>query len=70
MKQWIAATLRVAAWPAFAGAQKAASCQACHGAEGESVMPLYPDLAGQHAPYLLQAYRRIKRVSVAAARRK
>ncbi|MDZ7279411.1 cytochrome c [Pantoea eucrina] len=45
---------------ASAGAEKAARCVACHGAEGKSAVPLYPHLAGQNAPYLrhaLQAYK-------------
>lgn len=70
MKYWMAATLLAAALPAFAdgdvnaGAQKAATCLACHGAEGKSAVPLYPNLAGQHAPYLLhslQAYKKGER---------
>jgi cytochrome c553 len=70
MKHWIAAALCVVALPALAdgdikaGAQKAASCLACHGAEGKSAVPLYPNLAGQHAPYLLhslQAYKKGER---------
>lgn len=70
MKHWIAAAFMAAALPAFAdgdvnaGAQKAASCMACHGAEGKSAVPLYPNLAGQHEPYLLhslQAYKKGER---------
>ncbi len=34
------------------GKEKAASCAACHGAEGVSVNPLWPNLAGQHASYI------------------
>jgi cytochrome c553 len=70
MKLLTAAALFAAALPALAdgdvnaGAQKAASCMACHGAEGKSAVPLYPNLAGQHAPYLLhslQAYKKGER---------
>lgn len=70
MKLLTAAALFAAALPALAdgdvnaGAQKAASCVACHGAEGKSAVPLYPNLAGQHAPYLLhslQAYKKGER---------
>jgi cytochrome c553 len=70
MKYWMAAMVLAAALPAFAdgdvnaGAQKAATCLACHGAEGKSAVPLYPNLAGQHAPYLLhslQAYKKGER---------
>ena len=34
------------------GKEKAASCAAGHGAEGVSVNPLWPNLAGQHASYI------------------
>jgi cytochrome c553 len=37
---------------AKAGAQKAAVCLACHGANGVSVAPTFPRLAGQRADYL------------------
>lgn len=31
------------------------TCQACHGADGNSTDPQYPRLAGQHADYLVHA---------------
>src|SRR5258706_1099485 len=37
---------------AAAGAKKAAVCFACHGANGVSVAPTFPRLAGQRAEYL------------------
>ncbi|MBA3581335.1 MAG: cytochrome c4 [Gammaproteobacteria bacterium] len=37
---------------AQAGQSKAQLCVACHGADGNSVSPLFPKLAGQHAKYL------------------
>ena len=37
---------------AAAGAQKATVCFACHGANGVSVAPTFPRLAGQRADYL------------------
>lgn len=43
-----------------AGKEKAAVCIACHGANGLSVMPTYPNLVGQHPEYMvdaLKAYR-------------
>jgi cytochrome c553 len=44
-----------------AGQAKAATCSACHGADGNSTAnPLWPSLAGQHAAYTerqLEAYR-------------
>ena len=43
-----------------AGKLKAQLCAACHGPEGISVNPLWPNLAGQHEQYLakqIKAYR-------------
>ena len=37
---------------ASAGQGKAAICAACHGADGNSVVPNWPKIAGQHANYL------------------
>lgn len=34
------------------GSEKAAMCAGCHGAQGISPNPDWPNLAGQHAPYL------------------
>ncbi|MBU1621241.1 MAG: cytochrome c [Gammaproteobacteria bacterium] len=45
---------------AAVGKTKAAVCAACHGAEGVSVIPDYPNLAGQKVKYLessIKAYR-------------
>lgn len=44
-----------AAGDAAAGAAKAAICAGCHGIDGNSVIPMYPKLAGQHAAYLESA---------------
>ena len=62
MKNWIAAIALlplVATGPALAatgdaaaGAQKAAVCGACHGMNGNSINPEWPNLAGQHASYM------------------
>ena len=38
---------------ADAGKARALTCTACHGAEGNSASPLWPNIAGQNAPYLL-----------------
>lgn len=49
---------------ADAGKSKAVTCAACHGAEGVSVNPEWPSLAGQHAKYTiiqLQAFKDGKR---------
>ena len=37
-----------------AGKTKAASCAGCHGPDGISANPLWPNLAGQKAPYLVK----------------
>ncbi len=42
---------------ADAGKAKSLTCSACHGADGNSVNPLWPSLAGQHATY---AYEQLK----------
>ena len=51
---------------ASAGKEKSAVCQACHGLDGKSVDPTYPNLAGQHESYLQKAlgdYRSGRRVN-------
>ena len=42
------------------GKQKAATCFACHGADGNSVDPQYPRLAGQYDAYLVQVLHEYK----------
>ena len=44
----------VLAGDAAAGKTKSAVCAACHGIDGNSVNPLWPNLAGQHAAYLVK----------------
>ncbi|GHE88653.1 c-type cytochrome [Thalassotalea profundi] len=60
----IAATVMIAS-PAFAGdvaagKAKAATCVACHGAEGISAIPMYPNLAGQKEAYLVKQLKDFK----------
>lgn len=43
-----------------AGKQKSQTCAACHGPDGNSTNPLYPNLAGQYESYLLQALKDYK----------
>lgn len=38
-----------------AGKAKSATCAACHGADGNGNIPIYPRLAGQHEDYLHKA---------------
>lgn len=45
---------------AEAGKAKAVTCTACHGANGNSITPLWPNIAGQSAKYIqeqLQAFK-------------
>lgn len=53
----VLATSIFSAAPAFAadskaGQGKAVMCQSCHGADGISSIPMYPNLKGQKAAYL------------------
>jgi cytochrome c553 len=34
---------------------KTLTCEACHGPDGKSIAPNYPNLAGQHASYLVKS---------------
>lgn len=44
-----------------AGKAKAAVCAACHGVDGNGgANPLWPKLAGQHAPYLAKQLKAFK----------
>jgi cytochrome c553 len=42
------------------GKQKAVTCFACHGVDGNAVVPQYPRLAGQYNLYLQQALHEYK----------
>jgi len=53
-----------------AGQKKAQVCEACHGATGMSVDPIYPHLAGQYKSYIeqsLKEYRSGKRTNAIMA---
>ena len=39
---------------AEAGQAKAVSCGACHGIDGNSLSPAWPNLEGQHASYFIR----------------
>ena len=59
---WFAATAPALAvdGDVDAGQAKSAPCAACHGAQGVSVNPEWPNIAGQHAGYIvlqLEAYK-------------
>jgi cytochrome c553 len=51
---------RASAAQVEAGRAKAATCVACHGAEGVAAAPQWPNLAGQHASYLTVALEQYK----------
>lgn len=42
------------------GKARSVTCLACHGPEGISANPMWPNLAGQNAPYLLQQLQSFK----------
>lgn len=45
---------------AAAGKAKAATCGGCHGANGISAIPTYPNLAGQKEAYLVKQLKAFK----------
>lgn len=51
----MAAHTALAAGDAAVGKSKVAVCAACHGADGNSAIPVNPSLAGQNATYLVRA---------------
>ena len=50
----------LAAGSAEAGKAKSVACAACHGADGNSLVPTFPKLAGHHESYLLKQLKDIK----------
>ena len=64
-------TLAIPAPSVEAGATKAATCQACHGANGNSTNPEWPSLAGLGADYIadqLNNFKTGKRASISGKR--
>jgi cytochrome c553 len=45
---------------ADAGKAKSITCGACHGSDGNSASPMWPNLAGQNAPYILAQLKAFK----------
>lgn len=43
-----------------AGKAKSATCAACHGADGNASLTMYPKIAGQHAEYLYKQLQEFK----------
>ncbi len=56
----LAAGSATAAGTAEAGKAKSASCMACHGMDGNSANPEWPNLAGQHASYVTRQLKQFK----------
>lgn len=50
----------MAAGDATAGQAKSAACAGCHGADGNSMNPVWPKLAGQHANYIAKQLKDFK----------
>lgn len=45
---------------AEAGKSKSVTCAACHGADGNSAITMYPKIAGQHADYIYKQLKEFK----------
>ena len=56
----MAVSANAVAGDAAAGKAKAATCAACHGMDGVSKMPIYPNLKGQKEAYLLKQMKAFK----------
>jgi len=56
---WLPA-IAIAAGDVDAGRQKAVTCAACHGPDGNSANPEWPSLAGQHQKYIVKSLRDFK----------
>ncbi len=54
------ANFAFAAGDAAAGKAKAATCAGCHGVNGISPTPMYPNLAGQKAAYIAKQLKAFK----------
>ena len=54
------ANIAIAGGDAAAGKVKAATCAGCHGANGISAAPAYPNLAGQKEAYIVKQLKAFK----------
>lgn len=59
MMALLVSSVAIAADP-DAGKEKSQSCQACHGPDGNSPTPNFPNIAGQYENYLLRALKDYK----------
>ena len=55
-----AANVSIAGGNAAAGKAKTATCAGCHGQKGISMVPMYPNLAGQKEAYLVKQIKNFK----------
>ena len=55
-----AANVSIAGGNAEAGKAKSATCAGCHGQNGISMVPMYPNLAGQKEAYLVKQIKNFK----------
>jgi len=56
----VATSSAIAGGDAVAGKTKAASCAGCHGADGISKSPMFPNLKGQKAAYIVKQLKAFK----------
>ena len=56
----LSAPIAAIAGDAAAGKAKSATCLACHGANGISTQPIYPNLAGQKEAYIAKQLKAFK----------
>lgn len=56
----LAVSANAVAGDAAAGKAKAATCAACHGMDGVSKVPMYPNLKGQKEAYLVKQLKAFK----------
>nr|MBL8456659.1 cytochrome c [Zoogloeaceae bacterium] len=67
MKNWIAFGIALALAPLghagdpVRGKELSAVCAACHGEDGKSIAPMFPNIGGQYEQYLYQALLDYKR---------
>lgn len=53
---------------AEAGKAKSTTCAACHGSDGNSMLPMNPNLAGQHSKYLVKQLQEFKAAAMSSGK--
>ncbi|WP_163933979.1 cytochrome c [Paraferrimonas sp. SM1919] len=64
----LSASPAIAAGDAEAGKALSATCAACHMADGNSMVPMWPKLAGQHPQYLIKQINDFKAGAMSAGK--